>query len=89
MTPDSPEWNPHTDVYGNQEHSMLNFQGQIVTKSNKDRNIFEVSNSSCEDPMSSQADMHISEVLTSISTNYCPYQFAYNISQGEYDVASV
>ena len=39
--------------------------------------------------MSSQADMHISEVLTSISANYCPSQFAYNISCEEYDVASV
>ena len=89
LTPDPPEWNPHTEVYGNQERSMLNYQGQIVTKSNKDQTIFKVNNSSCEDPMPSQAGMHISEVLTSISTNYCPHQFAYNISQGEYDAALV
>ena len=68
---------------------MLNFQGQIVTKSNKDRNIFEVSNSSSVDPMSSQRDMHIPEVLTSVSANYCSSQFAYNISCEEYYVASV
>ena len=32
LTPDAPEWNPHTEVYGNQEHSMLNYQGKLVQK---------------------------------------------------------
>ena len=25
LTPDAPKWNPHTEEYGNQEHSMLNY----------------------------------------------------------------
>lgn len=42
LTPDSPKWNPHTEVYGNQEHSMLNYQGNLVEKSERDRILFAV-----------------------------------------------
>ena len=40
LTPDMPEWNPHSDVYGNQEHSMLNYQGQLVLRKSEGRTIF-------------------------------------------------
>ena len=32
LTHDPLEWNPHTEVYGNQEQSMLNYQGELVEK---------------------------------------------------------
>lgn len=74
LTPDTPEWNPHTDVYGNQEHSMLNYQGELVEKQVMDRSIFEV-----DMAPTSSADMHISEIITSINSNYCPEQFSKNL----------
>ena len=89
LTPESPEWNPHTEVYGNQEHSMLNFQGQLVNKQPKDRTIFGVEGEHNDGISVLEYDVTISEVLTSISSNYCPRSFAYNISNISYDVASV
>ena len=89
LTPDSPEWNPHTEVYGNQEHSMLNFQGQLVSKQPNDRTIFGIEGEHNDGISALQHDVTISEVHTSISSNYCLRNFAYNISNVSYDVAAV
>ena len=63
LIPDMPEWNPHSDVNGNQEHSMLNYQGQLVSKKEKDQIIFGIEHHSNEVSELSGPGMTISEVL--------------------------
>ena len=90
LTPNTPEWNPHTEVYGNQEHSMLNYQGELVERKSHDRELFGID--SCTMIGNEEidcVDMNISEVLTFINPNYCPEQFTYNLSNHRYDVSSV
>ena len=42
LTPDAPEWDPHTSVYERQEAQMLDFEGQIIERNLRtDRTILE------------------------------------------------
>ena len=39
MTPKTPEWDPHTTVYRDQEHTMVDYKGHIIEKGDTWRKI--------------------------------------------------
>ena len=67
---------------------MLMYQGQLVSKKEKDRIIFVIEHQSNEVSELSGPDMTISEILISTSPKYCMVNFAQNISQVGYDAAA-
>lgn len=79
LTPNTPEWNPHTSIYSEQEYSMMDYNGNVKSYNHReryiDRKIFSTNNhvisqiiyDSREDPMS------------------CPYHLISSVSGLDYN----
>ena len=87
MTPNQPEWNPHTNLYSEQENNMTDYNGNVKTYSdmNKyaDRNIFSTKCESIresiidnrEDPMSCPFHLISSVSILGYSSSGEPLEF--------------
>ena len=41
LTPDGPEWNPHSDVYARNEESFLDWRGDMIEEKDRQRVLFD------------------------------------------------
>ena len=43
LTPNTPTWNPHTEVYRDQEYSMMNYRGEVKVRSREEKRLLAAS----------------------------------------------
>ena len=85
LTPDSPEWDPHSERYSNQEYSMLNFRGEIdatrARRPNRELFVGQVKINPNSPTCDVVPNVQVSAVMTEISPTLCQGHFAQSMNK--------
>ena len=93
LSPNRPDWDPHTEIYASQEHGMLDQYGEMRRQRQRLDNVLigkvDVHAEEPTDGISTSRDIQISKVLTDISECLSHGSFATRLRGDDYRIKAL